>query len=260
MLQGQPCGLVFDVDGTIAELGPTAEAVRVSPGCRRKLRALVGRLPVLAAISGRLPAVVRKLVGIDGIVYYGNHGLEKWVNGHSEMAPSALPYVDKMRGVIRELGPALSPLGVRFEDKGAGLVFHYRTLPDRDAVRQRIIAEVERCDEAREFKLDAARAVVELRPPLDISKGSILKEVVRDYALRAVVYLGDDVSDVDAFEAVHDLSSVEGFRGMALGVVGRDTPPIVIEKADFLLRSVTEVQGFLGLLEALIPPRPRQNA
>jgi len=98
-----PFGLITDIDGTIAELAPTAEAVRVDPGCAKHLRSLVSRLPVVAAISGRLAKVARGIVGVDGIVYYGNHGLERWSEGQVKIRPSAQDYVAKTAAVIAKI-------------------------------------------------------------------------------------------------------------------------------------------------------------
>ncbi len=250
----QPLGLIFDVDGTIAEIAPTAEAVKVTPGCKKHLRSLVKRLPVAAAISGRLTEVLRRLVGVDGVVYYGNHGLERWFKGQVEIKPEAQGYVGKIAVAIKELGPILHPLGVVFEDKGAGLVFHYRTLPHREKVRETILEEISRSSAARSFNIDKARAVIELRPPIEITKGSVLKEVIESYHLGAAVYMGDDVSDIGAFDTMHALSRSPAFKGLALGVVGEETPPNVAERADLLLRGVGEVEAFLKWLDETIPP------
>jgi len=250
-----PFGLIFDIDGTIAEIAPTAEAVRVTPECKKHLRSLVKRLPLVAAISGRLAKVARRLVGVDGVVYYGNHGLERWFKGHVEIRPLAQSYVEKTAAVIKELSPLLLPLGVAFEDKGAGLVFHYRTLPHREKVRENILKEISRSPAAQWFKVDQARAVIELRPPLEVSKGSVVKELIEGYHLKAAVYIGDDVSDIDAFDTMRTLSRSAIFQGLALGVVGEETPPAVAERADLLLREVSEVEAFLSWLNETIPPK-----
>ncbi len=250
-----PFGLIFDVDGTIAEIAPTAEAVRVNPECRRHLRSLVKRLPLVAAISGRLAKVVRQLVGVDGVVYNGNHGLERLVKGKVEVRPEAQEYVEKIAAVIKELAPILKPMGVGFEDKGAGLVFHYRTLPQREKVRETILKEISRSSAAQWFKVDQARTVIELRPPLEISKGSVVRELIESYHLKAAVYMGDDVADIDAFDTMHALSRGAIFQGLALGVVGEETPPEVAERADLLLRGVSEVEAFLGWLDETISPK-----
>ncbi len=248
-----PFGLISDVDGTIAEIAPTAEAVKVAPGCKKHLRSLVKRLPLVAVVSGRLIKVLRHLVGVDGVVYNGNHGLEQWVGGHVEIRPEAQAYVEKTSAVIKELGPILHPLGVVFEDKGAGLVFHYRTLPNREEVRETILKEISRSSAAQPFNIDQARAVIELRPPLEVSKGSVVRELIESYHLRAAVYMGDDVADIDAFDAMRTLSRGAEFQGLALGVVGEETPPNVAKRADLLLRGVSEVETFLSWLDENIP-------
>jgi trehalose 6-phosphate phosphatase len=103
--------------------------------------------------------------------------------------------------------------------------------------------------------VDQARAVIELRPPLEISKGSVVKELIQSYQLKSAVYMGDDVADIDAFEAIRTLSRGAEFQGLALGVVGEETPPEVAGRADFLLRGVGEVEAFLGWLDENIPPK-----
>ena len=250
----QPFGLIFDVDGTIAEIAPTAEAVKVYPGIKKHLRSLVNRLPLVSAISGRLIKVLRQLVGVDGVVYNGNHGLERWVKGKVEVRPEVQTYVAKIADVIKELNPILQPLGVKFEDKGAGLVFHYRTLPNRDEVRETILREISRSPAAQPFNIDKARTVIELRPPLEISKGSVVRDLIESYHLKSAVYMGDDVADIDAFDTIHTLSRRAGFQGLALGVIGKETPPGVAERADLLLRGVSEVEAFLGWLDEIMPP------
>jgi trehalose 6-phosphate phosphatase len=252
-----PFGLIFDVDGTIAEIAPTAEAVKVTPGCKKHLRSLVKRLPVVAAISGRLTKILRQLVGVDGVVYNGNHGLERWFKGQVEIRPEAQGYVGKTAVAIKELGPILLPLGVVFEDKGAGLVFHYRTLPHREEVRETILKEISRSSAAQCFKVDEARAVIELRPPIEITKGSVLKELIESYHLKAAVYMGDDIADIDAFDTMHALSRSTAFQGLALEVVGEGTPPEAAERADLLLNGVSEVEAFLSWLDETIPPKSR---
>jgi len=248
----EPFGLIFDVDGTIAEIALTAEAVVVSPGCKKYLESLVNELPLVAAISGRLISVLRNLVGVEGVIYNGNHGLERWNNGRVEIRPEAQSYVEKITAAIKELGPVLNPLGVVFEDKGAGLVFHYRTLPNQEEVKEKILREIRRSEAAQPFNIDEARAVIELRPPLEISKGSTVKELVEGNNLAGAVYLGDDVADIDAFNAIHSLSEGTEFQGLAIGVVGEETPPNVAEKADLILRGVSEVEEFLGWLDETI--------
>ena len=144
---------------------------------------------------------------------------------------------------------------MKFEDKGAGLVFHYRTLPNREEVRETILKEISRSSTVQQFNIDKARAVIELRPPLKVSKGSVVRELIEGYHLRAAVYMGDDVADIDAFDTIRALSCGTEFHGLSLGVVGEETPPEVAERADLLLRGVSEVEAFLSWLNETIPPK-----
>ena len=81
LLRRSPFGLITDVDGTISETAPTPQEAKVHSLCQRYLSELCRHLPLVAAISGRSVAQVRDMVGIDGMVYVGNHGLEVWVEG-----------------------------------------------------------------------------------------------------------------------------------------------------------------------------------
>ena len=84
--------------------------------------------------------------------------------------------------------------------------------------------------------------VVELRPPVEVNKGSAVKDLIRDYRLRGGLYLGDDASDLDAFRVMHG----DGFA--AVGVLGDETPGEVVREADYTLDGVSEVARFLKRL------------
>lgn len=76
MLALRPLGLITDIDGTISPIAPSPLEARVSPACRRHLAALAKKLELVAVISGRPAVEARDMVGVEGIVYVGNHGLE----------------------------------------------------------------------------------------------------------------------------------------------------------------------------------------
>ena len=74
LLSRAPFGLITDVDGTISEIASTPAEAVIHPECKSQLSRLVGRLPLVAAISGRPVLEAREMVGVDGMVYVGNHG------------------------------------------------------------------------------------------------------------------------------------------------------------------------------------------
>ena len=88
------------------------------------------------------------------------------------------------------------------------------------------------------------RMVVELRPPLVVNKGTAVNALRESYRLRGGIYLGDDISDVDAFAVMH----TRGFKGLAVGVVDEETPHEVTGEADFTLNGVGDVEHFFTWL------------
>ncbi len=88
-LRRSPFGLITDIDGTISQTAPTPQEAKVSPLCRRYLAALCKQLALVATISGRPAAEAKNMIHLDEMVYIGNHGLERWSEGHSEFTKDA---------------------------------------------------------------------------------------------------------------------------------------------------------------------------
>jgi len=103
---------------------------------------------------------------------------------------------------------------------------------------------------AREFSIIEGRMVVELHPrQVEVNKGTAVKALVERYHLRGGIYLGDDISDVDAFAVMH----TRGFEGLALGVISEETPHEVTREADFTLNGVGDVEHFFKWLVGVAP-------
>ena len=239
-----PFGLITDVDGTISEIAPSPGEARVSPLCRRYLAALAKRLELVAVISGRPVEEVRRMVGIEKMVYLGNYGLETWTNGVLEVWEGAQAYGSKIKSAIEALAGLLSIEGLFFENKGSTASIHYRRCPDPEAARGEIVAALSGLPRARGLRITEGKMVVELRPQLEVNKGSALRYLIERYRLQGVIYIGDDISDIDAFRAIHDSL----IKGLGIGVVGEETSPRVDEEADFAVDGVGGVERFLKWL------------
>ena len=243
-----PAGLVTDIDGTISPTAPTPEEASVSPDCRAALEALCSWLALVAAVSGRDATKAREMVGLDGMVYVGNHGLEKWQDGEVHVAEEARQYIPMVREMVEALRQGLDATGIIVEDKGVTASVHYRLSPDQAAARDTIMAFLESAPEAKGLRITEGKLVVEVRPPVDINKGTSLERLVTESGLRGVVYIGDDVTDVDAFRALHGLVARGVCRGLALGVVGAESPPEIAQESDLVLSGVREVEELLRKL------------
>jgi len=244
-LQKATFGLITDVDGTISKTAPTPQEAKVSPRCRHYLSRLHNHLALVAAISGRPAADVRNMIGIYGIVYIGNHGLERWTNDHSELLSSARDYPRVVKSVIDELTPLLSMEGISIENKGVTASIHYRLSPQPQLAEREILKALEASPQAGSLRIIRERMAVDLLPPIEINKGTTTLDLIRDYNLQGGVYLGDDFTDIDAFRAIHTACRDLAFQGFAIGITSPEMPEELVTEADFTLNGVSDVERFL---------------
>ena len=167
-----PVGLFTDVDGTISEMAPTPAEAVVSAVCRESLVFLAGKLALVAAVSGRSAADTRRLVGVDEMVYVGNHGYERWDAGKVTDWPGVEGYPERISSLLDEFGRRVSIDGIVVENKGPTASIHYRRCADHEAARRAILSEVARLAQESGLMVSRGKLVVELRPPLDVTKGS----------------------------------------------------------------------------------------
>ncbi len=235
VLRSRPAGLISDFDGTLSELAPTPEAAGLHPGCRTALEALRPGLDLIALVSGRTAADLKAKVGLPGIVYVGLHGAD-W--GGSKTPD---PAISRLAEWVKDhLGP-----GVRLELKGAGFSVHYRGSSDPAGARRRILGLL--ADQVPPgYILAEGKQVVEVRPA-GANKGDGVRRLIARFRLRGVIYLGDDLTDLDAFRAVAGWRA-EGGAGLAIAVAGPETPPEVVAAADGVLPSVADACRFLNRL------------
>ncbi len=247
VLGRRPLGLATDIDGTISPIADTPGEATVTPLCRRYLQEIARHVEVVAAMSGRTVQDARRLVGLEELTYVGNHGLSWWPRhgrGEETLAEAA-PYESLVREARAGLAPLLNLPGLILEDKGPILAFHYRLSPDRSAARTAILAALAPWSE-RGLRLGEGRLVVELGPPLDVDKGTALARLMEAHRLGGVLYLGDDLTDVDAFRMVHRWRGEGKVAAAAVAVRNAESGPEVVEAADYWLDGVAGVEWLLG--------------
>lgn len=251
-LDHRPAGLVTDLDGTISPIAPTPTEATVTAGCREALSALSGRLDLLAVLTGRAPEEARALVSVDGVEYLGVHGLVRWTTQGLQVHPDARPFLQIVAGVAADLRERLRLPGVIVEEKGPAVAVHYRQSGQPSDVRRMLIAELGKLAEAGGLELVEGRMVVELRPPAPFGKGWCIQDLVRDRRLASLVYLGDDRTDIDAFQALRSWrQGAAARRGVALAVRSPEMPPDLAAGADYVLDGVPAVESLLQELAGL---------
>ena len=252
VLRARPSALITDVDGTLSPIVSSPQEAEVLPECRGALAKLAGTLDLVAVVSGRRVEDVRRMVGLDQLTYIGNHGLESWsrADGHQNKAGS---YTSTMAGVLRTLKDKLESLaGIHLEDKGTVVSIHYRTSPDPAIARQAIFEAIEETPAVGGLAIREGKRVIEIRPPLAINKGTVITELAKAYRLKGILYLGDDLTDIDAFRAIRELREIGEVLGLSAGVGGTETPNELAAASDILLSGPEAAARFLQVLsEAL---------
>ena len=247
VLRRRPFAVLTDVDGTISELAPTPAEAFVSEQARACLRAL-SQVVYVIVISGRTLVDVRRMVGLPNIVYVGSHGLATWIDGREELDGAVRPYVPYAQQAMRELAPLRRLDGVLFEDKGTGLAVHYRLTRDAENARAAILRAVSASSAAAHFDVLEGVKVVELRPRLGIGKGTSVRALVNRLRLEGVVYLGDDLTDVEAFEAIRDLRRGVHVDGLSIAVRQPEASQLVEANADLIIEGVAGAEQMLRFL------------
>jgi trehalose-phosphatase len=199
--------LFFDFDGTLSKIVDQPDRATLVDGAAEALRALAARYPV-AVLSGRDLADIRARVGIPGLWYAGSHGFEMVApDGTYHSNETAAQSVDVLRRAADELTGQLADIGgVSVEHKRYAVAVHYRNAAPASAGA--VHAAVRNVAEYRGLKMTAGRKVVELRPNVDWDKGKTLEWIlgkVTDGDPLVPIFIGDDLTDEDAFDSVlHD--------------------------------------------------------
>ncbi|MCC6616884.1 MAG: trehalose-phosphatase [Anaerolineae bacterium] len=252
LLTAARLGLVTDVDGTISPIVSRPEAAQVTPRSRELLTALAARLALVGVISGRAAADVRERVGVAEMVYVGNHGMERWTDDHVQVVPEVQAYRPALVAVAEGIRAHLPP-GAQIDDKGATYSIHYRNVADPARTKTEVTPLLLQLSAEHGIKLVQGRMIFELRPPLEIDKGTAFTALVRDYQLDAAIYLGDDTTDADALHACQRLRESGECYAIGVGVLADETPAAVIESADVVAQGIEQVEDFLAWLDAHRP-------
>ena len=197
-------GLITDVDGTISPIVDEPDEARVTPRSLELLADLHAKMTLTAIISGRSAQDVHQRVGLPGLVYVGNHGMEQWQDGGVHISAKATAYRANLSAATPEI-KKLFVRGMRFEDKGTTLSVHYRQTDNPEQVGKELTPSMQRIAEKYSLHLTQGRMVFEFRPPVEIDKGTAFESLVKTYQLEAALYLGDDTTDVAAFHSARRL-------------------------------------------------------
>ena len=207
--------LGLDFDGTLAPIVPDPDLARPDPALIGLLKQLSPRLRQLVLLSGRDTEVLERRVPVDAIRLIGNHGLEQSHAGRSSLSPSAEPFVSSLERTFAAIAliPEVSRAGVRVERKRAAISVHFRQARE-PGIEARLEAALQPMARREGLRLHPGRFVWELRPAVDVNKGTVISGLAIELKPQAMVYVGDDLTDADAFRALRRL---KGIKTVAVG-------------------------------------------
>lgn len=247
LFEHERIGIVTDMDGTISHVVGIPTEAQPTPRNVDLLRQLHDILTLVAVVSGRAADDLRQRVGLPQLVYVGNHGLERWQDDRVVVLPDAQQFLPAVQRVLQAVEHQILP-GMWIEDKGVTVSFHYRNSPDPQHVIDTFRPLLDRAAEKEGLRTFGGRMIFELRPPLEIDKGTIFRHLIEDYRLDAVLFLGDDTTDADAMKVAQQLRRAGNCYALAVGVTSEETPPVVLESSDLLAQGVDDVEALLDWL------------
>jgi len=232
--------VLTDFDGTLSELVDDPAAAAAAPGAVDALVDLAGRYALVGVVSGRPVAFLRHRLD-ERLWLSGLYGLEELDGGREGEHAVGRTWRPVVEAATARATGRFGPLA---EGKGLSLTLHHRTRPDLAGA-----VEAWARDEAAAsgLLLRAAKASVELHPPVELDKGTAIEDAVERRRLRTVLFMGDDLGDLTAFDALDRLAG-RGVTGIRVAATTADTPDELVVRADLV---VDGPAGAVALLRSL---------
>ena len=244
-LNGRRPAVFLDYDGTLTPIVDRPEDAVISEGMRDTVGRLAERTPV-CVVSGRDRSVVSQWLDIESLVIAGSHGFDlidhPVLTGFEDLLATV---TERLRSEVNEIP------GVFIEPKRFSVAVHYRLVAHQHRTHVTTLVHTLLSDYPGRLKLTPGKMVYEIQPNLDWDKGKALQHLRHtlhvDGAEFVPLYIGDDITDEDAFKALKGPAN-----GAGIGVIVTDTADLEQTDretaAEFVLESIEEVQRFLDTL------------
>lgn len=247
----------LDFDGTLAPIVDDPTRAHIHPDAPAALAELAREVAAIAVVTGRPARQVLALGGLEEVgtalgeagtelYVFGQYGNERWTSSRRRIVgprpPAGLATFERdLPRTLRTHGAA----DAFVEDKGLAVAVHTRRMDDPEAAFERLLAPVSSLAEQHGLSVEPGRNVIEIRAG-GMHKGQVVHRLAEELDARAFVFLGDDLGDLKAFDALADLRE----RDVAtLGVCSAsEEENALLERADVVVPGPDGVVGFLGRL------------
>jgi len=247
----------LDFDGTLAPIVDDPDAAHIHPDAAEVLLELSQVVRAVAVITGRPARKVLALGGLDEVgreigetgrelFVFGQYGYERWSSTRRRVVSPRPPqglsgFLRDLPGVLRKADAAEAFI----EDKGLAIAVHTRRLPDPAEAFDRIEQPLRELAERYGLAVEPGRNVVEVRSP-GMDKGKVVRDVAEEVEAGGFLFAGDDLGDVEAFDAVAELRA-QGLPTLLVCSASQEESALV-DLADVV---VPGPEGVLDLLRRL---------
>ncbi len=247
----------LDMDGTLSPIVDDPELAHIHPDAPTVLIDLARVVRAVAIITGRPARQALALGGLDEVgdaigdegrelYVFGQYGHERWSSSQRRVISPRPPhglssFLAELPGVLRSAGAG----DAHVEEKGLGVAVHTRRLAEPEQALAALAPGVRRLADSHGLLTEPGRNVVEVRTP-GVDKGTAVRALAQELAAQGFLFAGDDLGDIDAFEAVDDLAQ----SGLATLLVcsASDEQSALRERADIV---VPGPEGVLDLLRGI---------
>jgi trehalose 6-phosphate phosphatase len=249
----------LDFDGTLAPIVDDPRSARIHPDAPAVLLELARVVLAVAVVTGRPAGKVLTLGGLDDVgreigdgggelFVFGQYGSERWTSTDRKVVSPRPP--EGLAGFLRDLPRVLRDADAPdayVEDKGLAIAVHTRRLADPAAAFERLEPRLRELAGRHDMALEPGRNVIEARSP-GSDKGAVVRALAEETGAGGFLFAGDDLGDVEAFEAVRELRE----QGLATLLVcsASDEESALVELSDVVVRGPQGVLELLGRLVA----------
>lgn len=199
--------LCTDFDGTLAPITADPEGPAITPANDDALSVLAERDEIeIAVVSGRQVDDVASRVGLDGVTYAGNHGLELLRDGETTIHPIAAERIEAIETLLADVDERLADVeGYLLENKGVSATIHYRQVAPEDVPAVEDVVEAALDEHGEGLHRSGGKEIFEIGPAIPWDKGRVISLLAEDTPRGWIAaYLGDDTTDETAFRALGD--------------------------------------------------------
>jgi trehalose 6-phosphate phosphatase len=251
------CVVGLDFDGTLSPIVDDPAEAHIHPDASDVLVDLATQVLAIAVVTGRPARQALALGGLEEVgnaigdagkelYLFGQYGNERWSSTNRRVVSPRPPH--GLATFLRELPRTLrraDAADAHLEDKGLAVAVHTRRLPDPQGAFERLLPLIEELARSHELTVEPGRQVIEVRSP-GMNKGVVVETLVQELEVGAFFFAGDDLGDVEAFEAVAALRE----RGMPTLLVcsASEEESALMSRADVVVKGP---EGVLDLLRQL---------